>query len=632
MPTANNMKTTSYTNGIPISPSLNYLPDNQDNGKKSYILKKRLITISLLCIAVATAISLIAKVLVSLINLVTNISFYGSLSLKFNSPAYNHLGIWVIAVPAVGGIIVGIMALYGSKAIRGHGIPEAMEQILVNQSRIKPIITFLKPVSSAIAIGTGGPFGAEGPIIATGGALGSTLGQLFKITSNERKIILAAGATAGMAAIFGTPIAAVFLAIELLLFEFSPKAILPVALACITGAAGHHVLFESGPVFPMPNMETPSNIALAIYSFMGVIIGFLSLILTKAVYWIEDMFEKLPIHWMWWPAMGGLVVGAIGYFAPHTLGVGYDNIINLLSGKLSLTIIFSLCFFKFLSWAIALGSGTSGGTLAPLLTIGGAAGAILGTLVVNLFPEAGISIPMAALIGMSAMFAGASRAYLTSITFALEATMQSHALLPLLGACTASYLISFFLMENTIMTEKIARRGVFTPDSFEPDLLQKLTVAQVMSDDEIVLSTQNTIEEVRTWLSESDERYNYLITVDNENAYTGILKIADLYVNHPDDDGSLSKIVNPIHSFLENNTTLRTAVEIMAKQGVEALPVISAKGNKIVGILTYQDILSAYKQHLDENETANTQLSLKRGRMKMLIKGRKLIQVNEVSK
>ena len=632
MPTVNNMKTTSYTNGIPISPSLNYLPDNQDNGKKSYILKKRLITISLLCIAVATAISLIAKVLVSLINVVTNISFYGSLSLKFNSPAYNHLGIWVIAVPAVGGIIVGIMALYGSKAIRGHGIPEAMEQILVNQSRIKPIITFLKPVSSAIAIGTGGPFGAEGPIIATGGALGSTLGQLFKITSNERKIILAAGATAGMAAIFGTPIAAVFLAIELLLFEFSPKAILPVALACITGAAGHHVLFESGPVFPMPNMETPSNIALAIYSFMGVIIGFLSLILTKAVYWIEDMFEKLPIHWMWWPAMGGLVVGAIGYFAPHTLGVGYDNIINLLSGKLSLTIIFSLCFFKFLSWAIALGSGTSGGTLAPLLTIGGAAGAILGTLVVNLFPEAGISIPMAALIGMSAMFAGASRAYLTSITFALEATMQSHALLPLLGACTASYLISFFLMENTIMTEKIARRGVFTPDSFEPDLLQKLTVAQVMSDDEIVLSTQNTIEEVRTWLSESDERYNYLITVDNENAYTGILKIADLYVNHPDDDGSLSKIVNPIHSFLENNTTLRTAVEIMAKQGVEALPVISAKGNKIVGILTYQDILSAYKQHLDENETANTQLSLKRGRMKMLIKGRKLIQVNEVSK
>ena len=241
------MKTTSYANGIPISPSLNYLPGNNKDNKKSIILKKRLITISLLCIAVAVAISLIAKILVSLINLVTNISFYGTVALKFHSPAYNHLGLWVILIPAIGGIIVGIMALYGSKAIRGHGIPEAMEQILVNQSRIKPIITFLKPISSAIAIGTGGPFGAEGPIIATGGALGSTLGQLFKITSNERKIILAAGATAGMSAIFGTPIAAVFLAIELLLFEFSPKAILPVALGLYYGRSGTSCVIRIRP-------------------------------------------------------------------------------------------------------------------------------------------------------------------------------------------------------------------------------------------------------------------------------------------------------------------------------------------------------------------------------------------------
>ncbi|MDB5133647.1 MAG: chloride channel protein [Mucilaginibacter sp.] len=626
------MKTTSYTNGIPISPSLNYLSGDRDDPKKSLILKKRLITISILCIAVAIAISIIAKVLVSLINLVTNVSFYGSLSLKFNSPAFNHLGLWVIAIPAIGGIIVGFMALYGSKAIRGHGIPEAMEQILVNQSKIKPVIAFLKPVSSAIAIGTGGPFGAEGPIIATGGALGSTLGQLFKITSNERKIVLAAGATAGMAAIFGTPIAAVFLAIELLLFEFSPKAILPVALACITGAAGHHLLFESGPVFPMSDLKTPSNIALAIYSFMGIIIGFLSLILTKAVYWIEDIFEKLPIHWMWWPAIGGLAVGVVGYFAPHTLGVGYDNITNLLSGTLPLSIIFSLCFFKFLSWAIALGSGTSGGTLAPLLTIGGAAGAIIGSLIVNVFPNAGISIPMAALIGMSAMFAGASRAYLTSITFALEATMQSHALLPLLGACTASYLISFFLMENTIMTEKIARRGVFTPDSFEPDLLQKLTVAQMMGESDMVLSFKNTIKDACDWITENKYHDSYIITVDDDSAYAGIVKLANLYINNPDGNKLLKEIIDPVHFFLKNDDTLRTAAEVMAQNNTEALPVISAKGNKVIGILTYQDILSAYKLHLEENETANTQISLKRGRIKMLIKGRKLININDAPK
>lgn len=625
------MKTTGYANGIPISPPLNYLHDTTQEAKKSMVVKKRLIAISILCIAVAIAISLIAKVLVSLINLITNISFYGLFTLKFHSPAYNHLGLWVILIPVIGGILVGFMALYGSKAIRGHGIPEAMEQILVNQSKINPVITFLKPVSSAIAIGTGGPFGAEGPIIATGGALGSTLGQLFKITANERKVILAAGATAGMSAIFGTPVAAVFLAIELLLFEFSPKAILPVALACITGAAGHHLLVESGPVFPMPALETPSNIALAFYSFIGVVIGFLSMGLTKAVYLIEDAFEKLPVHWMWWPAIGGLAVGVVGYFAPHTLGVGYDNISSLLSGNLPLSLILSLCLFKFISWAIALGSGTSGGTLAPLLTIGGAAGAIIGITITGLFPGAGISIPMAALIGMSSMFAGASRAYLTSITFALEATMQSHALLPLLGACTASYIISFFMMKNTIMTEKIARRGIFTPDSFEPDLLQKLTVAQVMTQDNVVLNVLDTVEDVRQWVAERNNNNDYFITVDSDGAYAGILKRANLYLAQSNGKKFIKEIIDPEHSFLKNDENLRTAVEIMVDRNGEALPVLSAKGAKIIGILTYPDILSAYKHHLNENETAKTQISLRRRRIKMLVKGRKLKQINEVS-
>lgn len=626
------MKTTSYSNGIPISPALNYLPESNEDPKKKFLLKKRLIGISLISISVAIAVSLIAKFLVSLINLVTNISFYGSFSLNFHSPAQNHLGLWVIVIPAIGGIVVGIMALYGSKAIRGHGIPEAMEQILVNQSKIKPVITFLKPVSSAIAIGTGGPFGAEGPIIATGGALGSTLGQIFKITSNERKIILAAGATAGMAAIFGTPIAAVFLAIELLLFEFSPKAILPVALACITGAAGHHLLFDSGPVFPMPDLATPSNLALAIYSSIGIVVGFLALGLTKAVYFIEDAFEKLPIHWMWWPAIGGLAVGIVGYFAPHTLGVGYDNIISLLSGKLPLYLILNLCFLKFISWSIALGSGTSGGTLAPLMTIGGAAGAIIGILINSFFPEVGISIPMSALIGMSAMFAGASRAYLTSITFAMEATMQSHALLPLLGACTASYLISFFLMENTIMTEKIARRGVFTPDSFEPDLLQKITVAEVLGENGVVLSSKNTVKEVREWLSENKINDNCFITVGDNNEYIGIVRLTDVFAEDVSEDKTLNHIIQPVQIFLKSNEALRVAVELMSKDEVDALPVISAKGNKIIGLLTYKDILTAYKHNLEENETANTQISLKRRRIKMLIKGRKMIHVDEISK
>jgi CIC family chloride channel protein len=623
------MKKPLTENGIPISPLLNDLENETDNNKSSFLLQKRLLYISTLSVIVAIAICFIAKALVSLINLVTNISFYGLFSLDFNSPANNHLGLWVIIIPALGGIIVGLMALFGSKAIRGHGIPEAMEQILVNQSRIKPSITFLKPIASAIAIGTGGPFGAEGPIIATGGALGSTMGQLFRITSNERKVILAAGATAGMSAIFGTPIAAIFLAIELLLFEFSPKTILPVALACITGAAGHHLLFDAGPVFPMANLLTPSNGALATYSAIGLVVGFLSLVLTKAVYFIEDLFEKLPIHWMWWPAIGGLAVGITGYFYPHTLGVGYDNITGILSGTLPLMLIFNLFFFKFLSWAIALGSGTSGGTLAPLLTIGGAAGAMLGIVILKVFPESGINIPLAALIGMSAMFAGASRAYLTSITFALEATMQSHALLPLLGACTASYLVSFFLMENTIMTEKIARRGVMTPDSYEADPLEKMTVAKVIDTTSLLLNGSKTIGELKGEIGLNTLNANCFIVLKKDGSCKGTIKLTDIYNPQADPSTYLLELVRPVRIAIKNTDTLRKAVELMAKAGTEILPVVAIDSNRVIGTLAYKDILSSYRYNMDENESANIQISLKRRRLKMLIKGRKFTGFND---
>lgn len=618
------MKRTDFNNGIPISLSLDYLNQVDNVKKQSLVLKKRLIRISILSIIVAIAISFIAKLLIYLIDLVTNLSFYGIVYAGFRSPADNHLGSWVILIPAIGGLIIGFMALYGSKAIRGHGIPEAMEQILINDSKIKPIIAFLKPVSSAIAIGTGGPFGAEGPIIATGGALGSTLGQLFRITSSERKVILAAGATAGMSAIFGTPIAAIFLAVELLLFEFSPKAILPVALACITGSAGHHFLFESGPVFPMPDLSIPNNFALGIYSVIGVFIGFLSLILTKAVYYVEDLFEKLPIHWMWWPALGGLGVGIIGYYQPNTLGVGYDNIINVLSGGVSLTLLLSLSLFKFISWVIALGSGTSGGTLAPLLTIGGASGAAAGSLVMIAFPSADINLSMAALIGMSAMFAGASRAYLTSIAFALEATMQPAALLPLLGACTASYLISFFFMENTIMTEKIARRGIYTPDAYEPDILRKLSAAQVISKNLMIINPETAINEIRLLLEGRTQLDTHFLVVDGKGEFVGTVAAVALYGGKVNPEKPVSTIAKKPECVIKANESLSKAVELMSELQEEIIPVVTETGQHIIGILTYRDILKAYKIQIRERKEAGINLMLKRQGMKMMVKGKNL--------
>ncbi|MFD0749569.1 chloride channel protein [Mucilaginibacter calamicampi] len=611
--------------GIPISPLLANMENSLSADNTMQLVKQRLLKICVLSVIVSVAISLIAKVLITLINIVTGVAFFGKFMTDYHSPAENHLGWWVVIIPAIGGLLVGFMALYGSKAIRGHGIPEAMEQILTNQSKIKPSITFLKPLSSAIAIGTGGPFGAEGPIIATGGALGSTLGQLMNITSNERKIILAAGATAGMSAIFGTPIAAVFLAIELLLFEFSPRSILPVALACITGAAGHHILFEAGPVFPMPNIELPSNGALAIYSGIGLIIGFISMGVTKIVYLIEDAFDHLPIKWQWWPAMGGLAVGLIGYFAPHTLGVGYDNIVNVLSGATAILIVLRLCLFKFLSWAIALGSGTSGGTLAPLLTIGGAAGALLGYVVLMLFPDSGINLPLAALIGMSAMFAGASRAYLTSIAFALESTGQFNALLPLLGGCTAAYIVSFFLMENTIMTEKIARRGVVTPDSYEPDLLVKISVGQVNNTAINILNPENKIANIRDMIRSGQiGAEEYFVVSDDNGNYVGIVGLHDINDHQNEPESILEDIIQHVNLYVRANDSLRKAVEIMSAENLKAIPVLADE--RIVGLLSESDIIQAYKDERKENEQSTVHISLKRQKLKVMSRGKNMFK------
>lgn len=613
--------------GIPVSVSLESSLDSGQIALKKQNDHKRTLRLSVLAVGVAACISVVAKLLIHLIDLITNISFYGSFSLQPSTPAQNHLGIWVVVIPVVGGLIVGLMALYGSKAIRGHGIPEAMEQILTNQSKIKPSITYLKPLSSAITIGTGGPFGAEGPIIATGGALGSTLGQLIRITPNERKILLAAGATAGMSAIFSTPLAAILLAIELLLFEFSARSFIPVALACITGAAGHHLLFEEGVVFPMATaIETPSNVALFFYSVMGIAIGLLSVVITKVVYGLEDLFEKLPIHWAWWPAIGGLAVGIVGYFSPRTLGVGYNNIIDLLSGSMSVQIVASLCVLKFVSWAISLSSGTSGGTLAPLLTIGGATGVLMGALGMKWFPDAGISLSLAALVGMSALFAGASRAFLTSIVFALETTGQSNALLPLLATCTTSYFTSFFLMENTIMTEKIARRGVMTPQAYEPDLLEKTTVEQMVTDTGMVVNSKLEIGEVRNWFKhESDISSNYFIVSDEEGDYKGIVSTSNLFNAYHDVNEKIESIVKRNNIFIQPADTLRHAVEMMAKENIDLLPVVDDK--KIFGILTYQHIIAIYKNGIDDKEKRQAHISLQRRSLKMLLRGHQLVSV-----
>jgi H+/Cl- antiporter ClcA len=561
--------------------------------------------ITAVAIGLGVAAAFIAALLKSLIGLVTNLAFYGTVSTAFSSPAGNQLGWWVLLVPVVGGLLVGMMARWGSSAIRGHGIPEAMERVLLNESKIPPRITFLKPISSAIAIGTGGPFGAEGPIIATGGALGSFIGQLLKVTGGERKVLLAAGAAAGMAAVFGSPIAAVVLAVELLLFELRPRSLIPVALAAVTATMVHYMISGSSvPIFAMDAVTTPASLALISYVLLGALIGLASIAVTHIVYGVEDAFEKLPIHWMWWPAIGGVAVGVVGYFAPLTLGVGYTNIENIINGHFTIGALAFLCVMKFVSWAIALGSGTSGGTLAPLFTIGGALGGLIGMATVSFAPQLGIDPRIAGLVGMAAIFAGASRALLTAVVFSFETTGQMAVLLPLLGGCTAAYLVSALLMRDTIMTAKIARRGVRVPSEYAADYLDQVTVGDACTREVYSLRADQTLAEVRRWLGEgsADAQHQGFPVVDANGQVQGVLTRRSLLDPQWSYELTVSELVMRAPLMVRESHSLREAADHMVDEHVGRLIVISHSApHTMVGIITRGDILAAHARRLKES-------------------------------
>ncbi|MDQ2971657.1 MAG: chloride channel protein [Pseudomonadota bacterium] len=499
--------------------------------------------------------------------------------------------------------------------MRGHGIPEAMEQVLLNESKIAPRITFLKPISSAIAIGTGGPFGAEGPIIATGGALGSFLGQLLRVTASERKVLLAAGTAAGMAAIFGAPVSALVLAVELLLFELRPRSLIPVALATFTATGVRYAAYGSAAVFAMPgDLIEPGGRALACYVALGALVGLLSVGVTRIVYGVEDAFEKLPIHWMWWPAIGGLAVGLIGWIAPHTLGVGYDNIENIVSGHFGVKLLIALCVLKFLSWAIALGSGTSGGTLAPLFTIGGALGGLVGIGVAAVAPSFGVDPRIAALVGMASIFAGASHALLTSIVFAFETTRQPVGLLPLLGGCTAAYLISALIMRNTIMTEKIVRRGVRVPSEYAADFLEQISVGEACARDVQTLKTSDELGEVRHRLNsgKAEAQHQGYPVLDDNQRVRGVLTRRDLL--DPDLPGfkRVGEMLKRAPIVVREDHSLREAADHMVGENVGRLIVVARDDDThLIGILTRGDLLAAHGRRLRETRDANRHIRIR---------------------
>ena len=600
--------------GLPVAPSMAPAlqtvrlprPDGEQVGRS--------LVLCALAILVALGAAIAAEALQALIGLITNLAYFHRWSTALVTPAGTTLGPVTIVIPVVGAVVVGLMARYGHAAVRGHGIPEAMERVLYAESRIAPRLTLLKPVSAAVSIGTGGPFGAEGPIIATGGALGSLLGQLLETTADERKALLAAGAAAGMAATFGTPVASVLLAVELLLFEYRARSLIPVALAASAATAVRMAVHGSGPVFPMPDLSEPGAAALVAYLGLGAVIGVAAVGTTRAVYAVEDAFERLPIHWMWWPAIGAVVVGVLGWMKPAILGVGYDNIIGILGGAFLTRALAALVLLKLVAWAVALGSGTSGGTLAPLMTIGGGLGALLAAGLAALAPGAGIDPRIGALVGMAAMFAGASRAVLASVVFAFEATRQPLGLLPLLGGCSSAYLISIVGMRNSIMTERLARRGAPVRTEYSVDYLSQRLVRDHAVRNVAVLAGERTVAEAREWIASgaTDAAHHGYPVVDANGDLIGVVTLRDIADPHADPAAPVAGVIKRPPAVIYEGSTLREAADHMVEERVGRLPVVRPEApTRLVGMISRSDLLDAHRPRLAARDRATRSIKLR---------------------
>ena len=553
----------------------------------------RMLMLAAAAIAVGTGGAVGAWVLLKAIAIATNLFWFGRLSAVAVHVTDTRVGLLMLVIPVIGSLIVGLMARYGSEKIRGHGIPEAIEAILYGESRMSPKVALLKPLSSAISIGSGGPFGAEGPIIMTGGAIGSLFAQLFDLSAAERKTLLVAGAAAGMTAIFGTPMAAILLAIEVLLFEWKPRSFVPVVVAVLVSLLWRPALIDSGPLFPVHHTIAIDPPLIAIALGMGALAGGQASLLSALLYRVEDGFGRLPVHWMWWPAIGGLAVGMGGLIDAHVLGVGYESIRALLEGSIAIRVAVALLVVKAAIWLIALGSGTSGGVLAPLLMLGGA----LGFLVGHVLPGGSA---LWALAGMAGTLSGAMRAPLTAALFAVELT-GDFAMLPLTIAASASaYAVSVLLMRRSILTEKIARRGRHILQEYTVDPLDLMQAEQIMTRAPEMLPGILTVRDAAAFFAKGARHRSYPV-VDEGRRLIGLVSRSDALrwqVEGTAPDGTLAELLSDASqpSGMPQDPISRIA-DLMVDTGVGRIPIVDPVTQTVIGIVARQDLLKIRAAH-----------------------------------
>lgn len=571
---------------------------------RDFTTDPRVLLIAAIAVVVATAGLFAGIVLLQLIRLATNIAYFGQFTLAELKLEDTPLGLAAVIVPVIGALIIGLMARFGSEKIRGHGIPEAIEAILLGRSRLDAKVAVLKPLSSAISIGSGGPFGAEGPIIMTGGAIGSLIAQMLPVSDNERKTLLVAGAAAGMTTVFGTPIAAIMLAVELLLFEWTPRSFIPVAVAAIVAEVERTLLHMPGPIFPFSGSMDASITGLGGWVLVGICAGLLSGLLTQLVYACEDAFLKLPIHWMWWPMIGGLVVGIGGLIEPHALGVGYDNIANMLDGRTVATAALLLLVVKAIIWSVALGSGTSGGVLAPLLIMGGAMGAVLS----GILPEA--SPGFWPLLAMAATMGGTMRAPLTATFFATELTGNTHVLVPLIAACATAHAVTVLLMKRSILTEKVARRGHHLVREYRVDPFALTRVREVMTTKVESVPATMTLHGAAAFLTAPDTRHPSFPVVNEEGHVLGVIDppaILRWRRNGRHRKATLGELLAGSKITLAYpDEYLEALSDKLLLANVSHLPVVSREDERLVGYIGWKDMMRvrSKKQAEERDRTA----------------------------
>jgi CIC family chloride channel protein len=579
---------------------------------RDFTTDRRLLLLAAMALVVGTAGAAAAWALLHLINLATNLAYHGQFS---DAPAIigaSALRPVAVLIPVAGCLIVGLMARFGSEKIRGHGIPEAMEAILIGRSRIEPKVAVLKPLSSAISIGTGGPFGAEGPIIMTGGAFGSLFAQFFQLSNAERKTLLVAGAAAGMTATFGTPIAAMLLAVELLLFEWKPRSFVPTGVSCIVAAAWRPYLLGAGALFPMATSAALPPVGLLLAALLGILAGLASGLLTQMVYASEDAFLRLPIHWMWWPMLGGLVIGLGGLIEPRALGVGYDNIAALLQGDLSSGAALRLLVMKAVIWSIALGSGTSGGVLAPLLIMGGALGALFG----GIMPTG--EVGLWALIGMAAMMGGTMRSPLTAIVFALELTHNLGAWLPLAVGCIIAHATTVLLLRRSILTEKVARRGHHVLREYIVDPFEQMRVGEIMARPAESLGADMPIAAAIQFFTAPDapRRHKSYPVVEADGRVVGMATRSDAlrWTMNGWPKGQVLRDVATVRDLVMGyeDELVGEVADRMAAADVGRVPILRREDDALVGLVARRDLLRVRANVLRQERERDVLLRFRR--------------------